>query len=115
MSDLTIEYAAENPEFSDNLALKYGFDPSVRVWSDDEHVRKEIERLLAVSRIDEQTGIKSLAGLDLSDEAPFDLSTAIFEDVDMQDLRLPKQTNLSNAKLHACNLLDVNLEECITE
>ena len=110
--DLLIEYTANNPKLSENLALKYGFDPSVVVWSKDAHVRAELERLLSHAVDSPYLGYKTLSSLDLSAEKPFDLSTAYFEEVDMQELRLPKGTNLTNAHFEGCNVLDINFEEC---
>ena len=113
--DLSFEYTANNPKALNNLALQYGFDPSVVAWSEDEHVREEIARLLSHAVEKTDIGGKCLVGLDLSAEKPFDLNSAVFEDLDIQDTKLPRGTNLANARFIGCNLYDVNLDECITE
>lgn len=113
--DLSLEYSINNPQYDDNIAFKLGFDPSVVAWSEDAAVQAEIARLLSHGVYDARIGSKSLAGLDLSAEKPFNLSTAVFEDVDMQELRLPKGTDLSFARFVGCNLYNINFEECITE
>jgi hypothetical protein len=113
--NISLEYGASNPVSHNNLALEYGFDPSVVVWSDDEHVRAELRRLLSHAHGDKNVGGKSLANLDLRGEEPYDLSTARFEEVDMLDLKLPKGTNLSNAHFIGCNVLDVNFNDCVME
>ncbi len=76
---ISIEYGANNPVAQNNLALEYGFDASVIVWSEDEHVRAELRRLLSHAQQDKNIGGKSLSDLDLRGEKPFDLSTAEFE------------------------------------
>lgn len=110
-----LEFAANNPQTHNNIALEFGFDPSVVAWSDDEAVRTEIRRLLAHAADCPEIGGKALKDLDLSAEKPFNLSTAVFEDMDMEDLILPKGTDFSNARFVGCNVLDVNFKDCVTE
>lgn len=112
---ISIEYGASNPVAQNNLALEYGFDPSVIVWSDDAHVRAELRRLLTHARYDDNIGGKSLVNVNLSEEKPFDFSSAIFEDVDMENLTFPKGTDLAGARMIGCNLYGVNFKDCIVE
>lgn len=112
---LTLDYLSSSPQMHNNLCVEAGFDPSCVAWSDDAHVREEISRLLAFGMDHKAVGSKTLISLDLSNEPPFDLSTAVFEDMHFEDLKLPKGTNLSNARFIGCNVLDVNFRECITE
>lgn len=113
--NLQLEYTEQNPKSFNNIALEYGFDASVVAWSDDEAVRAEIRRLLAHAADCPEIGGKALKDLDLSGELPFNLSTAVFEDIDMEDLIFPKGTDLSNATFIGCNVLDVNFQDCVTE
>lgn len=113
--DTQLDFAASNPKIQNNIALEFGFDPSVVAWSDDENVRQEIRRLLAHAADCPEIGGKALKDLNLSNEAPFDLSTAVFEDMDMEDMVLPKGTDFSKAHFIGCNVLDVNFEDCVME
>ncbi|MEM6780908.1 MAG: hypothetical protein AAF569_03505 [Pseudomonadota bacterium] len=113
--DLQLEYAGQNPQSHNNIALEFGFDASVVAWSEDEEVRADIRRLLSHALDCPEIGGKALKDLDLSGEEPFNLSTAIIEDMDMEDLKLPKGTNLSNACFVGCNVLGVSFKDCVTE
>lgn len=112
---LVLDYAIGEMDSNKNLAKKFGLGPDALAWSKDAHVRKEIERFLAFAI--EQPGFrhKALVNLDLSGEEPFDLSTAVIEGINMADMKFPKGTDLSHAHFIRCNLLDVNLDDCITK
>ena len=112
---LKIEYLSSSPKFDKNLALAHGFDASSVAWSEDEHVRNEINRLLGFAKVNKEVGAKAFQDVDLSNETPFDLSTAIFEDIDFTGLTLPKGTNFCNAHFIGCNVSYVNLDDCILE
>jgi len=112
---LSVEYGANTPVSANNLAIHYGFDPSVVVWSEDSKVRSELERLLSFAKDTPEMMGKSLSGLDLRNEKPFDLSSARFEDLDMRDLLLPKGTNLQNAHFVGCNVYGMNFYDCEME
>ena len=102
------------PDNIRNIAQEYGFDDAVLVWSHDTDVQKDLERLLGHAKQHPQLEFKTLSGLDLSAEEPFNLKTAHFEDIDMKDLKFPAGTDLSNAEFEGCNVYGVNFNECNT-
>ncbi len=112
--NLSFELDSRNPSKQKNIAHHFGFDTATVIWSEDEAVRQDLARLCAHAVMDEGLGAKTLAGIDLSAEAPFNLKTALFEDMDMKDLRLPAGTDLSDAVFEGCNVYGVNFKDCKT-
>ena len=95
-----------------NIAQEYGFDEAAVIWSADADVEQDLERLLSHAKDHPELEFKTLSGLDLSQEEPFNLKSARFEDIDMKDLQFPAGTDLSSAKFEGCNVYGVNFNDC---